>query len=86
MIKKRCYLFAAVLAGMSMAASSQTSIDSNFPNNPVRFFAAFPAGGVTDIVARIIAPELSQRLGQPVIVDNRAGAGGVGGRGRARGS
>jgi len=56
------------------AAFAQTG---PYPNRPIRFFCGFPAGGVADSVARIIAQPLSARLGQPVVVDNRAGAGGV---------
>jgi tripartite-type tricarboxylate transporter receptor subunit TctC len=48
-----------------------------YPSKPVRFYPAFPPGGSTDIVARIVAPPLSARLDQPVIIDNRAGAGGT---------
>jgi len=48
-----------------------------FPERPVRMIVAFPAGGGTDIVARLIAERLTARWGQQVIVDNRGGAGGV---------
>jgi tripartite-type tricarboxylate transporter receptor subunit TctC len=48
-----------------------------FPTKPVKIIVAFPPGGGTDIVARLIAPKLSDTWGQPVIVENRAGAAGV---------
>ena len=47
-----------------------------FPAKPIRFVAAFPAGGPSDIVTRAVGRRLSEMLGQPVVIDNRAGAGG----------
>ena len=48
-----------------------------FPNKPIRFFVPFPAGGSTDAVARAMQPALEKILGQPVVVENRPGAGGM---------
>ncbi len=47
-----------------------------YPEKPVRVIVTFPAGGVTDILGRLIAQKLTERLGQPVIVENRSGMGG----------
>lgn len=49
----------------------------NYPAKAVRVVVPFPAGGPTDVVTRIIAPRLSEALGQPVVIDNRGGAGGA---------
>jgi tripartite-type tricarboxylate transporter receptor subunit TctC len=52
-----------------------------FPDRPIKIVVPFTAGGAVDVVARIITPKLSELLGQPVIVENRGGAGGVVGAG-----
>src|SRR5215213_9826815 len=70
----------AVAIGVCLAAGtapvSQSSAQ-NYPSKPIRFFVPFPAGGSTDAVARAMQPALEKILGQPVIVENRAGAGGT---------
>jgi tripartite-type tricarboxylate transporter receptor subunit TctC len=58
--------------GLALSAAAQT-----FPSKPIRMIVPFPAGGTTDIVARILAQRMSETLGQPVVVDNKAGAGGA---------
>jgi tripartite-type tricarboxylate transporter receptor subunit TctC len=63
---------AAALA--SSAASAQTAAD--FPNRPIKIIVCVPAGGGVDTVTRIVADGLGKRLGQPVVVENRAGAAG----------
>ena len=62
---------AAAIPAFSRTASAET-----YPTRPVRLIAPFPPGGVVDLFARLIGEPLSERLGQPVIIENRAGAGG----------
>lgn len=65
-------LAAWLLAFSCAAASAQP-----FPSKPIRVLVPFPAGGTTDIVARIVGQRVSEQVGQPVLVENRAGAGGT---------
>src|SRR5262245_182541 len=60
---------AAALPAMSSIAMAQT-----YPTRPVRWIVGFPAGGGADIVARLIGQWLSERLGQPFVIENRPGA------------
>jgi tripartite-type tricarboxylate transporter receptor subunit TctC len=57
-----------------LPALSGTALALDYPTRPVRFVVGFPGGSATDIVGRLIAQSLSERLGQQVIVDNRPGA------------
>ena len=50
-----------------------------YPSKPIRFIVSFPPGGSADLISRAIAPRMSEKLGQPVVVENRAGAGGMSG-------
>jgi tripartite-type tricarboxylate transporter receptor subunit TctC len=60
---------------LAPAARAQDAA-ANFPNKPIKIIVCVPAGGGVDTVTRIVAEGLHQRLGQPVVVENRAGAGG----------
>ncbi len=59
-----------LLAGV--AATAQT-----YPSKPIRMIVPFPAGGTTDVVARVVAQRMTESMGQPVLVENRGGAGGA---------
>ena len=67
-------LFAAALAALSQAAFAQ---GASFPNRPITMVVGFAPGGGTDTVARIVAKKLGDSVGQTVIVENKAGAGGT---------
>lgn len=66
-----------MLALAALALPSFASAQDNFPDRPIRIVVGFVAGGVSDVLARMLAPELSRSLGQPVIVENRPGAAGM---------
>lgn len=71
----------ALVSGASLAALAMFGrgalAQAGWPNRAVKIVVPYPAGGVTDAVARMLAEELRPHLGQPVVVDNRAGAGGT---------
>src|SRR5436190_24037931 len=56
---------------------SSPALGQGYPSRPVQFIVPYPPGGSNDVLARAVAPRLSARLGQPVVIDNRGGAGGV---------
>lgn len=69
----RRHLLAAALGGVTTPLWAQ---NAPWPAKPIKLTVAYPPGGVSDVVARALAEQLAQRLGVPVLVDNRAGAGG----------
>ena len=68
-MRRIAFTLAAVL--FATTAQAQT-----YPDRPIRLIAPFPAGGLADVIARAVGDQMSKSLGQPVIVENRAGAGG----------
>jgi len=65
------------LALICLLAFSEAVLGQSFPAKPVRIIVAFPPGGGTDIVARLLGERLSRTWSQPVVVENRAGASGT---------
>jgi len=75
----RCLRFTGLLLLLAFTGTASVSVvaGESYPSRPVRLIVPFAAGGGADVVARVIAKGLSERLGQQVVIDNRAGAGGV---------
>src|SRR5215216_4320154 len=64
-----------IAGGLVAAAPSFAQTQPKFPSKPVRLVVGFSPGSATDITARTIAPKLSELWGQPVVIENRSGAG-----------
>lgn len=78
MLTLRSFAFAAVATGIAVAsvpAFAQTK--QNYPSKPIRLMVPFSPGSQSDVMARLIGPKLSESWGQPVVVENRTGAGGT---------
>jgi tripartite-type tricarboxylate transporter receptor subunit TctC len=69
-------LAATAIIGLGLHAAAAAAAEP-YPAKPIRVVVTFPPGGQTDVVARAIQPYLENRLGQPVVIDNRPGAGGM---------
>ena len=78
MMVRRCWspLFAALAVCMGLATGAQAQSE-NYPNRPITIVVPFPAGGLTDVPARLAATMLQEKLGQGVVIENKTGGSGV---------
>ena len=81
-VRRLALLTAACAAAFSMAAGSSWA-QADYPNKPVKIIVTFPPGGTSDVLARMLAEELSKSLKQPFVIENIGGAGGTIGTERA---
>ena len=77
MNKQLVHSLAATVLALVCAGAAHAADKPDYPNRPIRMMIPFPPGGGSDLVARMVAMNLSERLGRTVVADNRAGAGGV---------
>jgi len=66
----------SLTAAVALAMAATLACAQGFPTKPIRFIAPFPPAGSSDLLARILSQRMAEQLGQPVVVDNRAGASG----------
>jgi tripartite-type tricarboxylate transporter receptor subunit TctC len=72
----KAILASALAAAVTVSAASAQDAAANYPNHPIKMIVSVPAGGGVDTVTRFVAEGLSRKLGQPVVVENKAGAAG----------
>jgi tripartite-type tricarboxylate transporter receptor subunit TctC len=70
-------LFQVIVAAAAFGTLPAIALAQQYPTKPIRLIVAFPPGGSTDIIARVVGQKLGERLGQQVVIDNRGGAGGT---------
>jgi len=76
-MRLRCMGTALVVGSLCIHNADAAETQQQYPTKPIRIVAPFPPGGTADFLARVLAEKLTQTWGQPVVVDNRSGAGGV---------
>jgi tripartite-type tricarboxylate transporter receptor subunit TctC len=69
--------FITLLGGAAMILPSAAGAAERFPSRPIRLIVPYPPGGGTDVIGRVLRQNLQERLGQPVVIENRSGAGGT---------
>ena len=67
----------ALALACTFVAASAPAAEQPYPNRPVRLLVGYPPGGPADVTARLVAPHLTEALGQQIVIDNRSGAGGT---------
>ena len=82
-MKKRQLLIAIGLAGLGLLSQGQALAQADYPNKPIKLIVAFPPGGTSDVMGRLMAEEVGKVLKQAIVVENIAGAGGIVGMERA---
>ncbi len=71
----RVSFLASLATAFALASACAPAVSATFPDKPIRIIVGFPAGSTGDLIVRILSPRMAQGLGQPVIVENRPGAG-----------
>src|SRR5580704_6130622 len=72
---KRTGAWAAIVAAVMIAATMDVQAAANYPARPITLIVPYPAGGGNDVIARLVAAKMSTSLGQPIVIENRGGAG-----------
>src|SRR5688572_11126813 len=75
--KRMAHRCSKIGVGLALAAFGMVVSAQPYPNRPIRLVVPYPAAGAADLLARTFAQKLSETLGQPVVIENRAGANGI---------
>jgi tripartite-type tricarboxylate transporter receptor subunit TctC len=75
-VRRFLQISASIIVALLLAAPFSDLSAQSYPNRPIRIIVTFPPGGSSDTLTRVVAQEMSESLGQPVVIENRTGAGG----------